>query len=281
MNYMDRGETISNAEAWHRSFNVCDYVLSSSNLYEVLMSSCIGIPKEKFIRTGFPRNDMLFTADNKSREIVSNYFGNDIFNDETKIIFYLPTFRIGHKGNKIEGKLREGNIFGFEDVDYNKIDKWLRDNNYVLLSKLHPMEENLVSGKSINVGERMKLIDSRWLTNIDKDLYKLLSISDMLITDYSSVYFDYLLLDKPLIFIQNDLEEYRRSRGILLEPYESWTPGYKVSTCTEFIKALNEYSNDERLYSKERKQLKDLVFEVSDPSNCMRVWNDIIQPIIK
>lgn len=281
MNYMDNVCNRKIAERNHKHFNnFSNYVISSSDFYNVLMSACMGIPVEKYIKTGFPRNDLLFKSSNKYKDIIFSLFEEDSINKNTKIIMYLPTFRIGHKGNKIEGKLKKGNIFGFNTFNSEKIDVALKENNCVLIAKLHPLEERLALSDKFDTSQRIKIISSTWLSKIGEDLYSFLSISDMLVTDYSSVYFDYLLLNRPIIFINSDLDEYRKSRGLLLEPYDFWTPGYKVKTEDELIDAIYQYVKNTDIFQNERKFIRDILYEEKGNS-CERIWKELLEPIIK
>ena len=127
--------------------------------------------------------------------------------------------------------------------------------------------------------KELKIISSDWLAETNEDLYSFLGVTDILITDYSSVYFDYLLLDRPIIFINNDLEEYRRKRGLLLEPYDFWTPGYKVKNQEELMNAINIYVSDSEKHKNRRNQIKDIMHEVENRS-CERIWETILKPII-
>ena len=102
------------------------------------------------------------------------------------------------------------------------------------------------------------------------DLYEILPHTDMLITDYSSVYFDYLLLNKPIVFINTDLEKYRETRGLLLEPYDQWTPGLKVREFEELIKVIkNSFSED--TFIKQRKELIDIFHTYKDGKSTERL----------
>lgn len=65
------------------------------------------------------------------------------------------------------------------------------------------------------------------------DFYDILKGSELLITDYSSVYIDYLVTTKPIIFFVPDLEDYLEKNTVCLEPFEEWTPGPKVKTVEE------------------------------------------------
>ena len=70
----------------------------------------------------------------------------------------------------------------------------------------------------------MKICEERMLP------YDFLNVVDVLITDYSSIYFDYLLLNRPIIFHMPDLEEYQKKRGFILDPLDEWTPGDMSTT---------------------------------------------------
>nr|WP_129408529.1 CDP-glycerol glycerophosphotransferase family protein [Marinitoga lauensis] len=183
-------------------YNGVDYIASYSQMYNVLMSACTGIPSNKFIITGMPRNDFLFKSDGRKNL-------QKIFNIQNKkIIFFMPTFRKGYNGE--EGNKNFNNIFGFKDFNEKEFIKFLELNNLLFIAKLHPNEENKIK-IDIN-GENFKLLKDKDLERNNMDLYELINGVDLLITDYSSIYFDYLLLNRPIIFTPVDLEEYRKTR---------------------------------------------------------------------
>lgn len=118
--------------------------------------------------------------------------------------------------------------------------------------KLHPKEEEYYK-KTFEGFSNIKLCTSEFLAKYNLDIYQILSETDLLITDYSSVYFDYLLLDKPILFLNTDLDQYRNNRGFLLNPFEFWTPGPKVNIYNHFICELEKLLTDEKYYKTERK----------------------------
>lgn len=101
-------------------------------------------------------------------------------------------------------------------------------------------------------------------------MYELLPAFDLLITDYSSIYFDWLLLDKPIVFFIPDLSSYQETRDFLLSPLDFWMPGIKCKTVSELIEAFEDLKRDR--FKDERKRLKRIVHHYQDRQSCDRVF---------
>lgn len=180
---------------------------------------------ENVIPVGVPRADFFFDKNkvNKTKEEIYKLY--PILKNK-KVILYAPTFRgFGSKRKKFDIEL-----------DFNKIAKNISD-EYVIALKLHPSVE--VSNIIIDDSVRDKVI------NISeyKDANDILTITDLLITDYSSIIFDYSLLNKPMLFYAYDLDEYRVDRDFYYD-YEDFVPGPIAKTNDEIIKLINENNFD-------------------------------------
>ena len=92
-------------------------------------------------------------------------------------------------------------------------------------------------------------------------------IFDILITDYSSIYIDYLLLDRPLIFLPYDKEQYLKGRGMNFE-YDKVTPGAKPDSQQKFIDAIAELCHGRDRYQQERQKCNLFFNEIQQP--CMK-----------
>lgn len=224
-----------------------DYLVTNSKFDSVLLASCMAVPFQKHIILGSPRLDFFYEHVSKS------CFNMDKF---SKVIFYLPTFRSGFQG-RTEGFFT-GNLFNLEEFNFESFDLFLKKRNILLLTKYHQNELgelNLDSDKHSNIIN----ISDDLLISHDIDLYEILPSVDLLVTDYSSVFFDFLHSDKPIIFSVSDLHDYKKDRGFLLEPFEEWTPGEKVITQEELESAIDRALEND-IYASERERLKKIVF---------------------
>ena len=93
---------------------------------------------------------------------------------------------------------------------------------------------------------------------------ELLNLFDVLITDYSSIYIDYLLLDRPIIFIPYDKQEYLNKRGMNFE-YDKVTPGYKPENMEEFLQSLNKILLNKDEFKEDRKLTNDIFNDIRTP----------------
>jgi len=255
------------------NINNTDIMISTSVLTKSLLSSCFNIKANKIYITGQPRNDYLFIKRDKSKSNLEKVLNMKI-NKEKKIIFYLPTFREGYL-NRSEGKKIENfNIFRFDSFNIREFIKFLEVNEILFIMKLHPFEEKYYKNilKDYKT-ENLKIIQQEKLTENYLDLYEVLGYSDLLITDYSSVYFDYLLIDKPVIFVPTDIEEYSQKRGFLLEPYDFWTPGPKVYNQDDLLNSILANLNEPNKYKKERNLINSMINYYKDNKSSERVWN--------
>ena len=191
--------------------------------------------------------------------------------DCKKIAFYLPTFREDFNEDKVEGrKVYSDNIFRLDDFNHNEFLEYLKINKIYLFIKLHPAEEHVI--KDIVLNEYICLLKSG-----DVDLYSLLGRTDILITDYSSVYIDYLLMDKPIAFVIPDENEYIKSRdGFTLEPYDFWAPGEKVYTKKQFYKMMENLVNNKDEYLKQREMVKNILHTHQDNNSSKRIFELLI-----
>lgn len=157
------------------------------------------------------------------------------------MIFYMPTFR-------------ESEILFFENFDRDDFQMFLEENNILFCIKLHPKSK---------LNEEFRNIQSEniMVINKDADPYVFLKMADVLITDYSSIYFDYLLLDRPIIFFAYDLEEYLNDSREMYFDYDEFTPGEKVNDYQELKSGIVKviYYSDQ--YKEARNLMRNYVFD--------------------
>ncbi|HEV7449300.1 MAG TPA: CDP-glycerol glycerophosphotransferase family protein [Candidatus Paceibacterota bacterium] len=207
--------------------------------------------------TGYARNDVLF------RSIA----GSDISVDERlrqkleaarasgkRCILYAPTFRRGEK------------VFGLASkFDLEKIDTRLAPMNAHLSISLHPKyRDQAREGEYANIS----FVE-------DSDIYPLLSSFDLFISDYSSLIYDYLLLDRPIVFFPYDLEEYSAGEGLAF-PYETYTPGPKAYDADTLLELVDKTLEHEE-YAAERKRVRETYFVHADGNSCERITAQLLQ----
>ena len=208
-------------------------------------------PKEKIKIIGSPRLDVLLHDIKDSELFMEKDFNNiKTFKRQNKKIFiYMPTFR--DTGKNISTWL------------YSKeLKKQLQINNAILICKLHPYDKNTLNIPSDDIVYKM---------DNNSDVYPILKYTDALITDYSSIYFDYLLLDKPILYYVPDLEEYQQKCRGFYAPYTELTAGMHITNEQDFIIAIRDIINDIDNYKEKRKILRDKMFKYQDGYNCERI----------
>lgn len=230
----------------HDSFYIANSEYDASKFLTAFSTS-----QEKIKILGSPRNDILLNdLENEDLFMEDDFAKVKLFKKSgKKLFFYMPTYR--DTGKDISGWLKT-----------DKLHSFLKNKNAILICKLHFCDCN-----SLN----FKLPQEIYKMDSNSDIYPLLKYSDALITDYSSVYFDYLLLDKPILYYSLDLDEYQENCHGFYEPYENLTAGVKAYNEQELINAMQDVINGIDNYKEERKALRDRMFKYQDGHNCERV----------
>lgn len=223
------------------------YALASGNLFVPIIAKAFYCPLEKIMICGYPRNDALFGNE--------NYYQKN----SKKLILWLPTYR-DYKPDYLP-------VFNLSEIE--KLDKLISKLNIILLIKLH--ESNTLNSFRIPKFKNIVFYKHSDFMKEKLDLYKLLSCADALITDYSSVYFDYLLLDRPIAFTLDDLKMYESDRGFVFDNIFEYMPGKKIHNQDEFFDFCKEIANGVDDYKQERKRVNDLVNYYKDGNNCERL----------
>ena len=247
------------------------FQISTSELMSSLLTACFHLYPEQVIITGQPRCDALF---HPKKDVLGKLLGVNIEKFE-HIVFYMPTFR-NWMNERVEGIEIKDNIFRFKNFDAKRFHEFLKKHGILFVAKLHWTEEPLYYAIDKKfTGENFRIIRNDALSRNLVDIYELLGAADLLITDYSSVYFDFLLLDKPIVFVPVDIDIYRMKRGFLLEPYDFWTPGPKAYDQESLEEEMLKSLQDKSYYSKQRETINALVNNFRDDRSTERVWNEI------
>jgi CDP-glycerol glycerophosphotransferase (TagB/SpsB family) len=191
---------------------------------------------------------------------------------------FCPTFREAIEGFLGSFKRKESNItvknllkkyFAYDS------NKFFCERNILLLIKLHPYEESCFNREFTSL-QNIKLISTTDLVKTGLSLRQILPHIDLLITDYCSIYVDYLLLKKPILFITDDYESYKSHRGFILDSYEELAPGPKVNSFTDFLREFERLITDDSYYCYEREKTQKLLIE-DIRNSCERIWEEIIK----
>ena len=209
-----------------------DYLLSPSSKVSKTLASAFRIKASQCLELGFPRCDVLF------KEEVRN---------EEKVILYMPTWR-SYKED----------FFSEAMPDLEKLNAVLIESDVKMQIKLHP--NSFVKKQNFS---HILFLDEK------SDVYDVLAQSDYLITDYSSIYFDYLLLDKEIIFYAFDYDEYMSEDREMYYCFDEVTPGEKVYDFESLLDTIKKLSSLE--YSSERKKIRDEFWLYQDASASKRI----------
>lgn len=249
-----------------------DMIFSYSPLYNTVLNACVAARATQYYVTGMPRNDVLVEPSAKTK--LSSLIQRPL--EDERIVFYLPTFRDADLSADRNDEWT--NLFGFEQFDEELFKRFLVEHNIILIVKLHQYERRFNDEQDrLDYDERIINLSNDTLSHSGIDLYEVLGACDALITDYSGVYFDYLLLDRPIIFTPTDLEQYESERGFIVDPYEAWTPGPKALDQSALQEAITTSLTNPTWYAEERVTIKNMVHTYADHSASSRVWQKIDQ----
>ena len=190
--------------------------------------------------TGHPRNDRLVGHVSHKKEYLRKILPR--LSEQTTVILYAPTFRsnlLSTKSEKLislpEINLRSRGLqlFPFNDFNIETFHTFLEENDIIVLLRLHIGD----TATKLEVKQLEENSDRifRFDYNYCPDINMALGDIDFVVTDYSSIFNDFLLLNRPMMFIPYDLKEYEQQRGLSVDDYDFWTPGPKVSSMQEFI----------------------------------------------
>lgn len=216
-------------------------ILTTSHELIPLMARSFAVSEDKIKVWGQPRNDGLFQK-NDCREILGQLFPE--LPKYTKAALYAPTFR----------DYGQVQLFPFKDFDQEQLEAFLEEKNMLLFIRTHVAEQGSAAPY---LGKRIRFLGNEQA----EDVTGILNIFDCLITDYSSIYIDYLLTDKPMIFLPYDRQQYLDGRGMNFD-YDDVTPGPKPETFNDFLDAL---SPKEDFWKSERTRVNRLFNEIQHP----------------
>ena len=209
-------------ESFLRETKKWDYLIAPNQYSKDIFKSCFAFNKT-FIDSGYPRNDILFQKNN-SNDIneIKRKLGLPL---DKKIILYAPTWRDDYYLSR--GKYRFKMPF-----DLEKISSILNDEAVLIFRAHYLVSESLDS---------IKGKPNFYNFSIKEDISDLYLVSDMMITDYSSVFFDYANLKRPMLFYAYDYEHYRDNlRGFYFD-IEEESPGPFITEKEDFYLYLKEY----------------------------------------
>ena len=240
------------------------YCLAASNNTTDLMSNAFSLYKNKVIPLGFPRNDELTNSKTDLNLLFNKQF--------EKIVVWLPTFRQHSSGLKTGSSHAIPILWNKENID--AINKACSKFKTLLLIKPHFLQD-ISYVKEVDTNNIL-FINDNFLKEHNITLYNLLGSCSALLTDYSSVYYDYTLCDKPIGLVWEDFDTYKLNPGFAVDMEKAMKGGFKIYSKDDLIEFLKQVYKDEDVLKEQRRWIRDYYNYSPDGRNSQRVVDFII-----
>lgn len=241
---------------------------AASNVSAERLRSAFGIPAERVVVTGDPRDDVLCqgTPDERraaARALLAAELPPGTVTESTRLMMHAPTWRDGEHDPTLPA-----------DEEWALLDEWLTRNDTVLVLRPH---QHSVGDYALGPARssRIVLLDS----TIRRDINPVLAGIDLLITDYSSIAYDYALIGNPVLFLAPDMEHYTATRG-LYQDYHEYSGAMEVNSWAALLARLDRMRADvayDRLHRDHADRLASLNHAYRDGRNTQRVYAAIRQ----
>ena len=242
------GHFIKKLYYWLNKSNItCS--LATSTFMSKLVAKSMGTGVNRTIIAGQPYTDALFNEPLSLPIIDKTQFN----------VLYAPTWR----------KHSEVKLFPFADFNFTELEDFLTKNNIHIFVRFHPAYEETIPQDILKM-KNVSLFSAKQYTEI----MDYINCFDSLITDYSSIYLDYMPLERPMLFLPYDLDEELKTSGFVMDYMEN-TPGLKPATQTEFIEALLKAKKSPEDFMPAIKELNQKLN--SNPKNCCQQVAQVIK----
>ena len=243
--------------------------IACSDFQADIQEECLLIGRNKHIVTGYPRNDwVLKNAENRDKIWFSVFKQNP----PSFTLLYAPTWRHGRTSTK---------FFPFSDFDKMSLVDLLDKIDGKLL--LRPHVNDLVYNELKEFlqylcldNDRIKLCTHEEVIDVNK----ILPAIDMLITDWCSIEHDYILLNRPILYIPYDYDDFEKNNGFLYDYFDN-VSGPTVYSYKDFSEWVNRFFNNRELFSSERDKLLNKIHLYQDTGSCKRVYNSILSNFVE
>lgn len=235
-------------------FRKPDLFLSTSVFMSKHFSKCFQMDIRKCINLGYPRCELFFFSKKLINKYVEEYESIGVnlmikgMREFSHVIIYMPTFR----DDQSDFILASG-------INLDILNNFLQKRNELFLFKLHPA--TIISNISSSFSN-IRFLDK------DQDVYPILPFTDLLITDYSSIYYDYLLLNKGVILFPFDYETYISQCRDLAFDFDDYTPGIRVYSFGSLMEILSDWNYNRGLTTEQYKIKKIFWGDVPIQNSC-------------
>ncbi len=240
-----------------------DGSFSTSRINSYIVSTDYDMSFSKFQIMGFPRND----------ELLQSYSCRKLDDDIKKacnytvktVILYTPTHRDYERNSD-----KKRSLLGFK-VDERRLSEFLKNNQCLLICKLHSAQNvSVIDGK---LPDGILLYQS----NCYYGLCELMQRADCLITDYTSAYFDFILLDRPVLFNFYDYKLYEETRGFTYDPLEPLLAGDIFCDEESFFEKLHNTINSADIYAEKRGFVRKMMHKYTDTNSSERICHFVLR----
>ena len=249
--YLDHGSHLKNMKVDGRRCTLdCGYLISQSSFFVPYHVDQYTVTEDQVVCTGLPRNDELYVHNDSLPRLIADA---DRFK---KVILWAPTFRQHANGKRVDTENRFPLglplLTGLEDA--GRLDAFLQEHQMLLIIKPHPVQD-------LSYLKEIDLLNIRTIYNPDLakagiQLNELMEQTDAMITDYSSIYYDYMLLDKPDII-----------------------KGEHLKSTDELLAFLTDVCEGKDRMLAERTAVKEKINDFLDGNSSRRVYDFIIEKL--
>ena len=260
--FLGHGTPIKQCKGFYTPGKFCNrWSYPTENVRQVMVEQ-LGLRDEQAALLGYPRNDALFHPTGALDKVIHR--------QGRKVLFWLPTFRQHTKTYDNNYTLPGcGLPLLGEEGALEALNRALEEAGVLLVLKPHPVQD--MSAIKAGSFSSFQLLYDDDLRKADVRLYEVLADADALMTDYSSVYCDFLLTGKPIALTFDDLEQYNQNRGLVMEDITEYVKGRYLYTLEDLKGFLLDLRDDRDPEQAARKQACDYYNHWQDDGSAARV----------
>ena len=242
------------------------YVVTYSDLFAQVMAKAFGVELDHVLTTGEPRNDYLFHP-LSLQEL--NAAGIPL-KEGQKFVFWMPTYRQSKYEDQDDGGRYDLGFPFLTAETLVELNDFCARQGILLALKWHGLQRLPERLDAERLGN-LVFLTSESLSEMHLPLYRVLACADGLITDYSSVFINYMLLDRPMCFAYDDLACYQQNRGFMFDDVEQYMPGMRTQTFAGVLEFLRRVAAGEDPERALRHRLAPVLNRHQDGENAARL----------